>query len=72
MIEVIGSNIVIDDTWLWRADHDSEGLVYNRSNPVQTGLKVYGDNVTIYGLAVEHALGNQVEWYGENGTVVFF
>jgi hypothetical protein len=39
---------------------------------VQTGLEVTGSNVTIYGLAVEHALGDQVLWSGDKGSVYFF
>ena len=48
-----------DNLWLWRADHDVRGLVKQRRNPVQNGLVVRGDDVSMYGLAVEHALGDQ-------------
>lgn len=72
MVTINSSNVVYDNTWLWRADHDITGEVYNGNNPVATGLIVNGDDVTIYGLAVEHTLGNLVEWYGENGDVYFY
>ncbi len=29
MIEVDNGNVVIDDTWLWRADHGTDGQVKN-------------------------------------------
>jgi len=34
MLQVESSNVIIDDIWLWRADHDVGGLVYNSRNPV--------------------------------------
>lgn len=58
MMTVNSGNVVIDNTWLWRADHDVTGSVQNSNNPVQTGLVVNGDNVIAYGLKVEHTLGD--------------
>ena len=29
MLQVNSGNVVIDDIWLWRADHNVEGLVVN-------------------------------------------
>jgi hypothetical protein len=72
MILINSSNVIVDNTWLWRADHDIVGLVKNSMNPVQTGIRVNGDNVIAYGLASEHTLGNLVEWYGNNGKVFFY
>eukprot|EP00523_Entomoneis_sp_CCMP467_P007443 CAMPEP_0168740240 /NCGR_PEP_ID=MMETSP0724-20121128/11878_1 /TAXON_ID=265536 /ORGANISM="Amphiprora sp., Strain CCMP467" /LENGTH=691 /DNA_ID=CAMNT_0008787671 /DNA_START=104 /DNA_END=2179 /DNA_ORIENTATION=+ len=40
--------------------------------PVKTGLQVYGDNVVMHGLAVEHTIEDQVQWYGKNGQVYFY
>lgn len=51
-------NTVIDDVWLWRADHDYWGLVTYSNNPVQHGLVVNSDNVYGYGLACEHTLAD--------------
>jgi hypothetical protein len=74
-------NSIIDDVWAWRADHGANtsvtgpqgqvgaGWTYNQAN---TGLAVTGNNVTAYGLAVEHYQQNEVVWSGNNGTVVFF
>lgn len=38
MVQVNRGNVIIDDTWLWRADHDINGPVANGKNPVATGL----------------------------------
>jgi hypothetical protein len=74
-------NSIIDDVWAWRADHGANtsvsgpqgqvgaGWSYNQG---ATGLVVTGNNVTAYGLAVEHYQQNEVVWSGNNGTVVFF
>ncbi len=45
-------NVILDDVWAWRADHGA-GVGWN-SNTADTGLVVNGDNVTAYGLFVEH------------------
>lgn len=72
MIEVNTGNVVIDDIWLWRADHDLYGPVRNSENPVITGLEVNGPNVVGYGLAVEHVLGDMLSWNGDNGKSYFY
>ena len=63
-------NSIIDDVWAWRADHG--GLVSWTANTAKTGLAVHGDDVTAYGLAVEHYQGYEVVWSGQGGTDVFF
>jgi len=60
MTLVNSGNVIIDNTWLWRADHSVAGNVADSKNPVESGLVVYGDNVIAYGLAVEHCLGNMM------------
>lgn len=72
MVTVNSGNTVVDDVWLWRADHGESGLVYNSQNPVDTGLMVNGDNVVGYGLACEHTLGDMLVWNGENGKSFFY
>eukprot|EP00483_Globobulimina_turgida_P000176 UN00176 len=72
MVQINSGNVVIDNTWYWRADHGVSGIVKNSHNPVTTGLQYYGDNGIAYGLAVEHTLGDLVQWYGNNGTVIFY
>ena len=64
------SSSIIDDVWAWRADHGND--VGWTENVGDTGLIVTGDNVTAYGLAVEHYQKSEVVWTGQNGTEVFF
>jgi len=71
MIQINTNDIIVDHTWLWRADHDVGGLVYDSRNPVQNGLQVNGSHVRAYGLFVEHTLGDLVSWNGDNGEVYF-
>jgi len=64
------SNSIIDDVWAWRADHGNNvGWTENKGN---TGLVVTGDDVTAYGLAVEHYQKDEVTWSGQGGTDIFF
>jgi hypothetical protein len=63
-------NSIIDDVWAWRADHGNDvGWTVNQG---ATGLDVTGDNVTAYGLAVEHYQKYEVIWSGQGGTDIFF
>jgi hypothetical protein len=64
------SSSIIDDVWAWRADHGND--VGWTENTADTGLVVTGDNVTAYGLAVEHYQKSEVIWTGQGGTDVFF
>ena len=41
-------------------------------NTADTGVVVNGDDVTAYGLFVEHYQKYEVIWNGNHGTVVFF
>lgn len=67
-VRLNAGNVVVDGVWLWRADHDSQGLVYNKKNPLKTAIQINGDNVVTYRLSCEHATdGNLVEWNGNNG-----
>jgi hypothetical protein len=72
MVTVNTGYTVIDDVWLWRADHDVTGLVSDGRNPVDTGLLINGNNVTGYGLAVEHTLGDMLVWNGNSGKSFFY
>ena len=68
---VINSNNVIGDNfWVWRADHwDGVGWT---SNVAKNGVIINGDNVTFYGLFVEHFLEYQTLWNGNGGTTYFY
>jgi hypothetical protein len=72
MVQINSANIVCDNLWLWRADHDIGGLVENGDNPCNIGFQVNGNNVSVYGLAVEHTLQDLVQWNGDNGKTYFF
>ncbi len=61
---------IIDDVWAWRADHG--GDVGWTANTAATGVVVTGNDVTAYGLAVEHYQKTEVVWTGQGGTTVFF
>jgi hypothetical protein len=64
------SDSIIDDLWAWRADHGNDvGWTVNQAD---TGVVVTGNNVTAYGLAVEHYQKNEVIWSGQGGTDIFF
>jgi hypothetical protein len=64
------SNSIIDDVWAWRADHGNDiGWTENQGD---TGLQVTGNDVTAYGLAVEHYQRKEVIWSGQGGTTIFF
>jgi hypothetical protein len=67
---VNSSDVILDDIWAWRADHGA-GVGWT-ANVADTGLIVNGDNVTAYGLAVEHYQKNEVIWNGQHGEVIFF
>jgi hypothetical protein len=67
---VNSDNVVLDDLWVWRADHGN-GVGWT-ANTAATGLIVNGDDVTAYGLFVEHYQKYDLIWNGENGRTIFF
>ncbi|HXN78585.1 MAG TPA: adenylyl cyclase, partial [Candidatus Dormibacteraeota bacterium] len=67
---VNSNNVILDDIWAWRADHGA-GVGWT-TNTADTGVIVNGDNVTAYGLFVEHFQKYEVIWSGNNGSDVFF
>jgi hypothetical protein len=69
-LEVNSDNVILDDTWAWRADHGN-GVGWT-VNTADTGVIVNGDDVTAYGLFVEHYQKNEVIWNGNGGRVIFF
>ncbi|MEV6304346.1 ricin-type beta-trefoil lectin domain protein [Actinoplanes sp. NPDC051861] len=70
---LINSDDVIGDhTWIWRADHGNGGTVGWTINTADNGLTVNGDDVTFYGLFVEHYQKYQTIWNGENGRTYFY
>ncbi len=79
-LEVDGDHVLIDHTWVWRADHGVEGFTAGASgdtdrwktNTGRNGVIVHGDDVTATGLFVEHFQEHNTIWNGENGQVVLY
>ncbi len=69
-VVVNSDDVVIDHTWLWRADHGT-GVGWD-TNRADYGLRVNGDDVLATGLFVEHFNKYDVLWSGERGRTIFF
>ncbi len=70
LVAINSHNVVGDNFWLWRADHGA-GAEWD-VNKNKNGLVVNGDDVTIYGLFVEHCQEYQTVWNGNGGRVYFY
>jgi hypothetical protein len=75
-LEVNSDNVLIDHTWVWRADHGVEGFSGDterwNTNIGRNGVIVNGDNVTATGLFVEHFQEYNTVWNGENGVTILY
>lgn len=81
-LEVNSNHVLIDHTWIWRADHGVEQFDPNdgfdgdnqrwRINIGRNGAVVNGHDVTFTGLFVEHFQEYNLVWNGERGRVYFF
>ena len=78
-LEVNSDNVLIDHTWVWRADHGVEGFSSDTSDTVRwntnigrNGAVINGDNVTATGLFVEHFQQYNTVWNGENGVTILY
>jgi hypothetical protein len=69
-VTINANNVIGDNLWLWRADHGT-GVGWTQ-NACNSGLVVNGNNVTIYGLFVEHHEQYQTVWNGNWGRVYFY
>jgi hypothetical protein len=69
-MRVNSRDTIIDHTWVWRADHGA-GVSWT-ANPGANGVVVNGDNVTAYGLFVEHYQQHNVIWNGNGGRTYLF
>ena len=69
--EINQDNVLIDHTWLWRADHGAKGTTGWAVNTGDHGLVVNGAHVTALGLFVEHYQKTQILWNGEAGQTIF-
>jgi len=69
-LRINSNDTLLDHTWIWRADHGS-GVGWEL-NTSENGLVVNGNDVTIYGLFVEHHQQFQVLWNGNGGRTYFY
>ena len=69
-LQINSNDTIIDHTWIWRADHGAN--VGWDANTSANGLVVNGNNVTAYGLFVEHHQQFQVLWNGNGGRTYFY
>lgn len=69
-LRINSNDVIVDHTWIWRADH-GDGASWT-TNTSANGLVVNGNDVTIYGLFVEHHQQFQVLWNGNNGRTYFY
>mmetsp|Transcript_39112 Transcript_39112/g.83319 ORF Transcript_39112/g.83319 Transcript_39112/m.83319 type:complete len:745 (-) Transcript_39112:185-2419(-) len=80
LMEINSDDVVLDNTWVWHADHDDCGTnpevgAHGKSDQCKSihGLVVRGRRVTAYGLSVEHIVGrDQLLWTGEGGEMYFY
>lgn len=72
-MQINSSHVVGDHFWLWRADHGTQpgGAARWLRDRCKNGLIVTGDDVTLYGLFVEHYQEYEVLWLGERGRTYF-
>jgi hypothetical protein len=68
---VNSNNTIIDHIWAWRADHGNAGTYGWTVNTADSGLIVNGQNVTAYGLFVEHYQKTEILWNGNGGRTYF-
>ncbi|GAB2612161.1 hypothetical protein Aab01nite_67770 [Paractinoplanes abujensis] len=65
------NNVIVDHIWAWRGDHGNAGTIGWTINTADHGLIVNGNDVTTYGLFVEHYQKDEVIWNGERGRTYF-
>ncbi|CAJ1967978.1 unnamed protein product [Cylindrotheca closterium] len=81
-LEINANHVLIDHTWIWRADHGIENFDKSdgyggdnerwRTNTGINGAIVNGNNVIAMGLFVEHFQQHNLIWNGDNGKVYMF
>ncbi|SNT63051.1 hypothetical protein SAMN05216276_109611 [Streptosporangium subroseum] len=74
-LEVNSDNVLIDHTWVWRADHGVEGFTNTErwnTNVGRNGVIINGDHVTATGLFVEHFQQYNTIWNGDDGTTILY
>src|SRR6201997_684834 len=69
-LRINSNDTLVDHTWIWRADH-GKGVGWDQ-NTSENGVVVNVNDVTIYGLFVEHHQKFQVLWNGNGGRTYFY
>ncbi|KAL1522524.1 hypothetical protein AB1Y20_017511 [Prymnesium parvum] len=85
MVQLESSGVTLDHSWLWHADHDQcaaadasrcslpyRGTCVSDDAVSSHGLVVHGDDVTAYGLQIEHHKATLSVWNGRGGRVFMF
>jgi hypothetical protein len=74
-LQVNSDDVLIDHTWVWRADHGVDGLSDTErwnTNIGRYGAVINGDDVTATGLFVEHFQRYNTVWNGDGGTTILY
>ncbi|MFI1993990.1 adenylyl cyclase [Actinoplanes sp. NPDC020271] len=76
-LEVNSDDVLIDHTWVWRADHGVEGFTGGDTERWNTNIGTYGavingDDVTATGLFVEHFQKYNTVWNGNGGETILY
>ncbi len=69
-VTINANDVIGDNFWVWRADH-SKNVGWD-VNTAPNGITINGDNVTMYGLFVEHFQEYQTVWNGNGGQLYFY
>ncbi len=69
-VEINTNDVITDNFWVWRADHGS-GVGWTK-NTADNGVTFNGDNITAYGLMVEHFQKYQTIWNGNGGRTFMY
>jgi hypothetical protein len=74
-LQVNSDHVLIDHTWVWRADHGVEGFTDTErwnTNIGRNGVVINGDHVSANGLFVEHFQQYNTVWNGDDGTTILY
>jgi hypothetical protein len=66
------NNVIGDKLWVWRGDHGLGSWIDWHVNTSINGVVVFGNDVSMYGLFVEHYHQYNTLWIGERGRTYFY
>ena len=69
-VEINTNDVICDNFWVWRADHGA-GVGWDK-NKADNGVTFNGDDITAYGLMVEHFQKYQTIWNGNGGRTYMY